>query len=59
MCPFCFGTTKLIRIGVDPTLSTYQCLNCEKVTTVKDEAGIDSYFEWLMSRPASKRVAAN
>jgi hypothetical protein len=50
---------KLIRIGVDPQLSTYQCLNCENVTTVKDEAGIDSYFEWLMSRPASKRVAAN
>ncbi len=37
-----------------PKVSTYQCLNCKEVMTVKDWAGSGSYFEWLMSRPKSK-----
>jgi len=58
MCPFCRGTTKLVQIGGYPTLSTYQCVECEKITTVEERTGIDSYFEWLMSRTKSKRITA-
>jgi len=58
MCPFCRGTMKLIRVGGHPMLSTYQCLDCQEVTTTEDGAKIDSYFEWLMSRTKSKRIAA-
>jgi len=56
MCPFCRGTTKLIR--VDGHLSTYQCLDCGEVASAEDGTKLDSYFEWLMSRTKSKRVAA-
>jgi hypothetical protein len=39
--------------------STYQCVDCQQITTVEKtvekETGKDSYFEWLMSRPGSKR----
>jgi hypothetical protein len=55
MCPFCLGTMKLIHVGGRPTLGTYQCLDCTEVMTTEGEARIDSYFEWLMSRPRSKR----
>ena len=27
----------------------------KEITTVEDEPGIGSYFEWLMSRPKSKK----
>ena len=57
MCPCCRGRMELIRIDIHSSLSTYQCLNRKQVTTVEDGAGIDSYFEWLMSRPTSKPVA--
>ncbi len=56
MCPFCRGKMKLVRVDGRPKLSTYQCLSCKEVTTVVDGAGIGSYFEWLMSRPKSKRA---
>ena len=49
---------KLIRVGGHPMLSTYQCLDCEEVTTAEDGTGTESYFEWLMSRTKSKRVVA-
>jgi len=39
-------------------LSTFQCLNCKEVTTLEDRARTESYFEWLMSRPRSKRATA-
>jgi len=58
MCPICRGTMKLIRVGGYPMLRTYQCLDCKEVTTAEDKVRIDSYFEWLMSRTKSKRVAA-
>jgi hypothetical protein len=57
MCPFCRGTLKLIRVGGRLMLSTYQCLDCREITTAESESRKDSYFEWLMSRPNSKRVA--
>jgi len=56
MCPLCRGTTKLIR--VDGHLSTYQCLDCGEVASAEDGTKLDSYFEWLMSRTKSKRLAA-
>jgi hypothetical protein len=56
MCPFCHGKMKLVRIDGHPNPGTYQCLSCKAVTTVEDGAGIGSYFEWLMSRPKSKRA---
>jgi hypothetical protein len=37
--------------------STYQCADCQQITTAASEAGKDSYFEWLMSRTKSKRGA--
>jgi hypothetical protein len=55
MCPFCRGSMKLARVDGHPKISTYQCLSCKEVTT--DGAGIDSYFEWLMSRPNSKSAS--
>ena len=55
MCPFCRGTLKLIRAGGPLTPSTYQCLDCRKITTAEPVARKDSYFEWLMSRTKSKR----
>jgi uncharacterized protein YbaR (Trm112 family) len=55
MCPFCRGTLKLVRAGGPATPSTYQCLDCQKITTADRVACKDSYFEWLMSRPKSKR----
>ncbi len=55
MCPFCRGTLKLIRAGGAAMPSTYQCLDCRQITTTDDVARKDSYFEWLMSRPKSKR----
>jgi transposase-like protein len=58
MCPLCRGTMKLVQVGGHPILSTYQCLDCEKVVTREAGTGIESYFEWLMSRTKSKRVAA-
>jgi hypothetical protein len=58
MCPFCRGTTKLIRVDGHPMVSTYQCLDCGEVTTAQDEAEGESFFEWLMSRTKSKRIAA-
>ena len=58
MCPFCCGTLKLVQVGWQPTHKTYQCLGCEKVMTIEAGTGIESYFEWLMSKTKSKRVAA-
>ena len=58
MCPFCRGTLKLIRSGGPLTIKTYQCLECREVTTTENETGKVSYFDWLMSRPASKRIMA-
>lgn len=49
---------KLTRVGGYPMLRTYQCLDCKEVTTAEDKVRIDSYFEWLMSRTKSKKVAA-
>ena len=49
---------KLVGVGGRPILSTYRCLDCGKVATVAEEDKVDSYFEWLMSRPTSKKVAA-
>jgi hypothetical protein len=57
MCPFCRGTLKLIRSG-EPFVLTYQCVECRQLTTTEKEAGKASYFDWLMSRPASKRLLA-
>jgi hypothetical protein len=37
--------------------STYQCVDCQQITTAENETGKDSYFEWLMSRTGSKRAA--
>jgi transposase-like protein len=54
MCPFCRGTMKLARIDGHLKISTYRCLKCREVMTVEDGAG--SYFDWLMSRPISKRA---
>jgi len=56
MCPVCRGKMKLARVGRHPKVSTYQCLSCKEVVTVEDWAGSGSYFEWLMSRPKSKRA---
>jgi hypothetical protein len=56
MCPFCRGTLKLIRSGGPMRLKTYQCLECREVTTTESETDNASYFDWLMSRPATKRV---
>jgi hypothetical protein len=58
MCPFCRGTLKLIRSGGPLMLNTYQCLECRVITTTENEAAKVSYFDWLMSRPASKRIMA-
>jgi hypothetical protein len=58
MCPFCRGTLKLIRAGGPLVLKTYQCLECREITTTENESGKTSYFDWLMSRPTSKRVMA-
>jgi hypothetical protein len=58
MCPFCRGTLRLIRSGGPLLRSTYQCLECREITTSENEAGKISYFDWLMSRPAGKRVMA-
>jgi hypothetical protein len=49
---------KLAWIGGYPKLSSYQCINCKEVMTIEDGAGIGSYFDWLMSRPRSKRAHA-
>jgi hypothetical protein len=57
MCPFCRGTLKLIRAGGPSMPSTYQCVDCRQITTNERQAWNDSYFEWLMSRPKSKRGA--
>ncbi len=57
MCPFCRGTLKLIRPGGPLMPSTYQCVDCRQITMAENEVGKDSYFEWLMSRPKSKRGA--
>ena len=56
MCPVCRGKMKLARVGGHPKVSTYQCLSCKEVTTVEDWSGSGSYFQWLMSRPKSKRA---
>jgi hypothetical protein len=56
MCPFCRGTLKLIRSGGPLVRNTYQCLECREFTTTENETGKASYFDWLMSRPASKRI---
>ena len=56
ICPVCRGEMKLAREGGHPKVSTYQCLRCKEVMTVEDWAGSGSYFEWLMSRPKSKRA---
>ena len=58
MCPFCRGTLKLIRSGEPLVLNTYQCLECRQITTTENETGKASYFDWLMSRPVSKRLLA-
>jgi hypothetical protein len=58
MCPFCRGTLKLIGAGGPLGLKTYQCLECREITTTENESGKTSYFDWLMSRPTSKRVLA-
>ena len=57
MCPFCHRTMKLAGAGGHPNLSTYQCFSCKEITTVEDEPGIGSYFDWLMSRPKSKNAS--
>jgi len=49
---------KFIRIDGRPTLNSYQCLDCKEITTAEGKACTDSYFEWLMSRPTSKRAVA-
>jgi hypothetical protein len=54
-CPACRGKMKLARVGGLPKVNTYQCLSCKEVMTVEGRAGSGSYFEWLMSRPKSKR----
>ena len=56
MCPVCRGKMKLARVGGHPKVSTYQCLSCKAVMTVEDWAASGSYFQWLMSRPKSKRA---
>jgi hypothetical protein len=58
MCPFCRGTLKLIRSGGPLVHKTYQCIECRELTTTENETGKSSYFDWLMSRPASKRSMA-
>ncbi len=58
MCPFCRGTLKLIRAGGPLVRNIYQCLECREITTTENETGKTSYFDWLMSRPASKRILA-
>ncbi len=57
MCPFCRGRLKLVRMGGPLMLSTYECLDCRETTTVENGPANDSYFDWLMSRTNSKRVA--
>jgi hypothetical protein len=37
-------------------LSTYQCQECREFTTTENESGKASYFDWLMSRPTTKRA---
>jgi hypothetical protein len=55
MCPFCRGTMRIVGSG--GLLNTY-CIDCgEVVVTAADDA--DSYFEWLMSMPKSKRSEAS
>jgi hypothetical protein len=56
MCPFCRGTLKLIRSGGPLVGNTYQCLECRELTITENAAAKVSYFDWLMSRPASKRI---
>jgi hypothetical protein len=56
ICPVCRGEMKLTRVGRHPKVRTYQCLRFKEVMTVEDWAGSGSYFEWLMSRPKSKRA---
>jgi hypothetical protein len=53
MCPFCRGTMKLARVDGLSKSRTYQCLDCGEV---EDGTEAGSYFEWLMSRPKSKRA---
>jgi hypothetical protein len=58
MCPFCHGTLRLIRSGGAYGFTFYhQCLECRQITTDKREiSDKPSYFEWLMSRPTTKRA---
>jgi len=58
MCPFCHGTLKLIQFGGASGVIAYQCLECHQVVTPgeKKTGGGASYFEWLMSRPTTKRA---
>lgn len=58
MCPFCRGTLTPIRSGEAQANTTYQCLECRRISTRESESGKASYFEWLMSRPAGKRIVA-
>jgi transposase-like protein len=52
VCPVCRRKMKLARVGGLLKVTTYQCLSCKGVMTVEN----GSYFEWLMSRPKSKRA---
>jgi hypothetical protein len=58
MCPFCQGTLRLIRSGGPLTPGVYQCEKCREIKTTGIETGNVSYFDWLMSRPATKRSMA-
>lgn len=59
MCPLCRGALRLIRAGGPLVLTTYQCIDCREITTSENESGKSSYFEWLMSRPNTKRGIVN
>ncbi len=58
MCPFCHGTLKLIRSsGAFGLIAYYQCIECRQVTPDEKKTGSEaSYFDWLMSRPTTKRA---
>jgi hypothetical protein len=57
VCPVCRRKMKLAGVGGLPKVTTYQCLSCKDVMVVENWAGSGgSYFEWLMSRPKSKRA---
>jgi hypothetical protein len=48
---------RIVGSGGHPRLNTYQCIDCAEVVVTAADAA-DSYFEWLMSMPKSKRSEA-